>query len=68
MHTDDEFWQTVTRVDRAGGNLKVCFDDFLEIPAACFVVEEIALSVVAHWMAAGTLPPDAPFSDELFGL
>lgn len=68
VHTDHQFFQVVTRGSRAldGVRRAVQFDDFLEIPSACFIGRGLALEAVAYWMATGGLLPRAGFSDDLF--
>lgn len=68
VHTDEEFFQQVTRSSRKPDGIRrnVQFDEFLEIPSVCFIAEESAVETVAHWMATGELLDSAGFSDDLF--
>ncbi|MFD7729411.1 hypothetical protein ACFV6F_03350 [Kitasatospora phosalacinea] len=60
IHTDGEFFQTVTRGPRSQQQTrhKVRFDDLLEIPSDCFIGRGLAIDTVSLWMT---------FSDDLFG-
>ncbi|MQY14458.1 hypothetical protein SRB5_46250 [Streptomyces sp. RB5] len=69
IHTDDEFFQTVTRGPRSGERTlrKVQFDEYLEIPGDCFIDRELAINTVSSWMNEEVLLPAAGFSNDLFG-
>lgn len=69
VHTDDDFFQTVTRGPRTSDRTRrtVRFDDLLEIPSDCFVDRTLAIDTVSLWMTEDALPPAAGFSDDLFG-
>jgi hypothetical protein len=68
IHTNSELWQTITRSHGAppGIRRKVRFDDFLEIPSACFIDKALAIEAVTTWMERGELLEAAGFSDDLF--
>ncbi|MFJ4851699.1 MULTISPECIES: hypothetical protein [unclassified Streptomyces] len=69
VHTDSEFFQTVTRGPRSPERtrLGVLFDDLLEIPSDCFIDRALAIDAVSLWMTTDTLLLAAGFSDDLFG-
>ncbi|MEU1202584.1 hypothetical protein ABZ446_41085 [Streptomyces sp. NPDC005813] len=68
IHTDDEFWQTVTRGPRSPERTlrRVRFDDQLEIPSDCFIDRTLAIDTVSLWMTKDALLQAAGFSDDLF--
>ncbi|MFK0158760.1 hypothetical protein ACIQVL_39590 [Streptomyces sp. NPDC090499] len=68
IHTDGEFFQTVTRGPRSqpGTRHRVLFDDLLEIPSDCFIGRELAIDTVSLWMTQDALLEAAGFSDDLF--
>ncbi|WP_327249938.1 hypothetical protein [Streptomyces sp. NBC_01320] len=69
VHTDAEFFQTVTRGPRSPERTpqKVRFDDLLEIPSDCFIDRALAIDTVSLWMTEDALLQAAGFSDDLFG-
>ncbi|MGW4805558.1 hypothetical protein [Kitasatospora sp. NPDC004272] len=68
IHTDDAFFQTVTRGPRSQQRTRhrVRFDDLLEIPGDCFIDRGLAIDTVSLWMTEDALLEAASFSDDLF--
>ncbi|MFB7336020.1 hypothetical protein ACFC00_30995 [Streptomyces adustus] len=69
VHTDAEFFQTVTRDPRSPERTRqeVRFDDLLEIPSDCFIDRALAIDTVSLWMSEDALLQAAGFSNDLFG-
>jgi hypothetical protein len=68
IHTDGEFFQTVTRGPRSQQRTRhrVRFGDLLEIPSDCFIGRMLAIDTVSLWMTEDVLLEAADFSDDLF--
>lgn len=67
IHTDEEYWQTITRSSRElDGVLRmVRFDDSVEVPGVSFIDRDLAVEVVAYWLATGDILESVRFSDDL---
>lgn len=51
IHTDEDFFQKVTRGPRPpdGIRRRVLFEDFLEVSSSCFIAGATAIEAVSHW-------------------
>jgi hypothetical protein len=68
IHTNDEYFQTITHSDRKldGVEHRVWFGDILEIGTVCFIDRDLAIEVIGTWMSGGGLLEAAGFTDDLF--
>lgn len=68
IYTNEEYFQVVTRGSSGprGVIYRVLLDDFLEIPAACFISRELAIQAISYWFSTGRALEAAGFSNDLF--